>query len=407
MSQNKLEFLKSINSIIDLYTTSPIIFLFFDFFEKKNNLFYQTSLVARFFRFVRYIHKWFQKGKDEVYRQLLTIFLTVFTLIFATAGFVIAIENPERKEWRSRYDYVCSQTQYEELIKCKINILRYHDSVYFVVVTLATVGYGDIYPISELGRASIILFIIIAIVVLPKQTNELIRLMGMQSEYARNVYKHNSEVPHLIICGDIEITSFKNFSKELFHPDHGNSDKNAVILRYDPPSVEMELFLRNPKYELYMFYLLGNPLLEKDLERAVAEKSRSCVVMTCKQHKNANEIDHRNILTGIAIKKYAHSHKVKNFKFCIQLIKPESKKHYYSSAATSQSDQIIVVEEIKMNLMAKSCFCPGIISLLGNLVKSCGDQEFQKIKKKWVKEYVTGMGHNIYRTRLSLRWARV
>jgi len=55
----------------------------------------------------------------------------------------------------------------------------------------------------------------------------------------------------------------------------------------------------------------------------------------------------------------------------MQLIKPESKQHYYSSAgASSQSDQIIIVEEIKMNLMSKSCFSPGIINLISNLISS-------------------------------------
>jgi hypothetical protein len=67
------------------------------------------------------------------------------------------------------------------------------------------------------------------------------------------------------------------------------------------------------------------------------------------------------------------------------------------------TDQIIVVEEFKMNLMAKSCFCPGIISLLGNLVTSAeyeGNQEFE-----WLNEYTNGMGHEIYRTDLSFKFS--
>jgi hypothetical protein len=61
----------------------------------------------------------------------------------------------------------------------------------------------------------------------------------------------------------------------------------------------------------------------------------------------------------------------------------------------------VVVEEFKMNLLAKSCFCPGIIALLGNLVKSAGDQDMEEIQHEYFKEYLTGMGHEIYRVKLS------
>ena len=101
--------------------------------------------------------------------------------------------------------------------------------IYYVVVTLATVGYGDVTPRSEAGRVCVIILIIIVIILIPKQTNELIRLMGMQSRYARAFYKNNAEVPHIIICGQVLISALKNFCNELFHPDHGSQDKNAVI----------------------------------------------------------------------------------------------------------------------------------------------------------------------------------
>jgi len=54
-----------------------------------------------------------------------------------------------------------------------------------------------------------------------------------------------------------------------------------------------------------------------------------------------------------------------------------------------------------MNLLAKSCFCPGIIALLGNLITSAGENEINDIGEEWIKEYMMGMGHEIYRTPLS------
>ena len=59
----------------------------------------------------------------------------------------------------------------------------------------------------------------------------------------------------------------------------------------------------------------------------------------------------------------------------MQLIRPESKNFYLSSLNLGDprfTDQLIVVEEIKMNLMAKTCYAPGIIALVSNLVSSSG-----------------------------------
>ena len=70
-------------------------------------------------------------------------------------------------------------------------------------------------------------------------------------------------------------------------------------------------------------------------------------------------------------------------------------------------DQLIIVEEIKMALLAKSCFAPGIISFISNLIMSSGADEDEEgnsnnEKGSWVEEYVNGMDHEIYRCRLSI-----
>ncbi len=66
----------------------------------------------------------------------------------------------------------------------------------------------------------------------------------------------------------------------------------------------------------------------------------------------------------------------------------------------------MVVEELKMNLLAKSCFCPGIIAFLGNLVKSASEQDRDSVQHVYLKEYLSGMGHEIYRVKLSPWFAK-
>jgi len=57
-----------------------------------------------------------------------------------------------------------------------------------------------------------------------------------------------------------------------------------------------------------------------------------------------------------------------------------------------------------MNLLAKSCFSPGIISMLSNLITSSGSEDISLFEEDWIKEYVDGMGHEIYRTPLSFKF---
>jgi hypothetical protein len=80
----------------------------------------------------------------------------------------------------------------------------------------------------------------------------------------------------------------------------------------------------------------------------------------------------------------------------MQLIKPESKVHYMSSLKIPSNDQLIIVEEIKMNLLAKSCYAPGLIALLSNLTSS-GDWSDEDFDKDWLKDYTLGMDYEIYR----------
>ena len=87
----------------------------------------------------------------------------------------------------------------------------------------------------------------------------------------------------------------------------------------------------------------------------------------------------------------------------MQLIKPECKYLYHKSLNLSPlQDQLIVVEEIKMNLLAKSCFAPGLIAMISNLIASAKGVEVDQNTNDWFREYAEGMGHEIYRMPISV-----
>lgn len=221
--------------------------------------------------------------------------------------------------------------------------LFYHQGFYFTVITIATVGFGDYYPYTDFGKLFVMLLIIYTVVVfIPMQTNELLRLMGLKSFYARKIYKPNPEIPHIVITGYVVCKALKTFCEELFHQDHGSSDRHAVVIQPTDPNNEMEIFLRDPNYEFSVHYLNGNPIDTVDQQRAVTEKSKVCILMTNMKSRDPIGMDHKNILTGLALKKYvidATEKKKINMRLCMQLIKPESKQHFRSSLTTNKHNQ--------------------------------------------------------------------
>lgn len=160
-------------------------------------------------------------------------------------------------------------------------------------------------------------------------------------------------------------------------------------------------------YESKMTYLAGSVFDKDKLRRGETGKAESCVLLANKNSKKALQQDFRNILQALSIKRFVYDmnkggkdDEFHNMKIVMQLIKPESKMLYKKSLnLDSISDQLIIVEEIKMNLLAKSCFAPGLIALISNLVSSASEPE-EDFDEVWLNEYTEGTGFEIYRVKI-------
>ena len=284
---------------------------------------------------------------------------------------------------------------------------QFHQFLYFTVITFSTVGYGDIYPITEGGRVLIIVLIILAAYFIPLKTGEILSILKDSNVYSREAYKYNNGIPHIIIRGNINVESLISFCEELFHEDHGKSEKNVVILNKEEPNQEMRLFIHAGKYEMNLKYLQGNPMDENNLERADITKAKAVFILTDKYSQIPDIIDHNNILLALFIKKFLIKKNYLNNDsiLYLQLIKAKNKIHYLNGLESlcvdnnTNQDRIIILEQIKMNLLSKSCLFPGIIPLIANLVRSSGYN--QKTNYLWLNEYLEGFEQEIYRAELN------
>ncbi len=277
-----------------------------------------------------------------------------------------------------------------------------------MLVTCATVGYGDISPKSDWGRFAAMAMISFAIITVPQMTNELIEKMGMLSVYARAFYipkTRNTE--HVLICGDFSSSSIHEFFEELFHEDHDAGNLHAVVLHPGLPSHEMLAIMKDPKFMLSVTYLEGVPLNDHDLRRAMASEAKAIFIMTNKFSSNPDEEDAKTILQQFSIQRYlklnAAATQLKlqqskgnvikaclndilplnlwfsdgeeiarqrtteasnllncgSDKFFLQLIRPENKRHLVTTNRADENHGLVVcLNEIKMGVIAKACIFP-------------------------------------------------
>lgn len=70
-----------------------------------------------------------------------------------------------------------------------------------------------------------------SVLYVPTVTSKVLDIMQIESKYARMSYvSGGSSCNHIVICGDLDSISLREFFDELFHEDHNNSDKGGNML---------------------------------------------------------------------------------------------------------------------------------------------------------------------------------
>ena len=403
VSQQRLLFLLELTTLIDI---SSIIMLIF---SKTKIISYNVKYFFRLFRDVRIIYLFklealLQKRFNETVRYIFKLLIAFASLLFLSTGFILEIEN---FNFRLEYgDYAVDSSQVELSGKGTSSLMRFHDVIYFELVTLTTIGYGDITPKVWISRYIIIITVLcLLVVVLPLYT-KLKVIFTLTTKYSRMTYqKSSNKVKHVLILGECGIESYEAFLEELYNEDHGQTNYDTIIMQSNPDKEIMKL-IKSLSYGQKIFYLVGNSLLQKDLERCRADKSICAVILANRLAKNPRLEDFSNIMKAFSIRKFTHIFsKDKDARICIQLLRPETKEIYYSSLINnneinSANTQIICVEEIKLQLLGKSCLCPGITTIIASLItsKKPSLDENVKLSKEydWLREYLDGIQQEIY-----------
>ena len=181
--------------------------------------------------------------------------LTFIIIIFLFAACMMTIENMAfyqtmREELANRNDPNQPDYEWNEDNFENIYVYGYHDMLYYIVVTMTVVGFGDISPYTVIGQCLYIIIMFTFIVNLEAQVGELQKAFSITTEFSRFQYqKANQNTKHILLLGDSQPDAIKTFLKECFHSDHGVNETEVVIMRPSMPSEEMAILLNNDKYQ--------------------------------------------------------------------------------------------------------------------------------------------------------------
>jgi voltage-gated potassium channel len=180
-ASNKKRFIFSPLSLIDLVAILP-------FFLGLNNIqFIRIFRWFRILRLVRFINLkiYFLRINSEDGVIFTRILFTLFTIVFVYSGLIYQVEHRVNAE----------------------DFGTFLDAFYFSVVTMTTVGFGDVTPTSEAGRLMTVLMILTGIALIPWQLGDLIKQLLKTANQVEKACSgcslpfHDADAQFCKICG--------------------------------------------------------------------------------------------------------------------------------------------------------------------------------------------------------------
>ncbi|KAG5455051.1 Arl3p interacting protein [Clonorchis sinensis] len=254
--------------------------------------------------------------------------------------------------------------------------IDYPSALYFTIVTMSTVGYGDITPQTVLGRVFVSLFILIALATFASAIPVIVDSFFSVRKYSGSYVKQQGK-SHIVVCGDITTDSVRTFLSDFLHEDRQRSDVEVVFINPCMPDLQLQSILR--LHFSRVKYFQGTVMDHNDLERVRMNEADACLILASSTTTDNQEKDAANIMRVIAVKNYASHVRV-----IVQLLQTENKAHLFNSPYWNwdAGDEIICFSEMKLGFLAQSCVAPGFSTLITNLFSMRSESELMHVEQQ-------------------------
>eukprot|EP01130_Rhizamoeba_saxonica_P003319 TRINITY_DN140_c0_g1_i1.p1 TRINITY_DN140_c0_g1~~TRINITY_DN140_c0_g1_i1.p1 ORF type:complete len:982 (-),score=189.46 TRINITY_DN140_c0_g1_i1:73-3018(-) len=267
------------------------------------------------------------------------------------------------------------------------SVVSFIESFYFVVITLTTVGYGDISPNGATGRAIVMIGIFSGLILIPAAASQI-------SKRFKKIY-HDDILPvtayneHAILfCRD---SVCMDFVTEYLQTKPKWQPKLLIVLPHD-----IETFKEQPEFEKMRVMLRtdctdGDIMNDSDAKRLSPDKAKVCFIMANNFEADHTQMDATNILAAQSI--LLHNRRLPVY---IQILDNVNRK-----LLRNKNVHFMCTHQITAGILAQNTNVNGLTTLLSNLVTTPSETAAD-YRSPYLPKYYRGTLFNSIHTSVSL-----
>lgn len=243
------------------------------------------------------------------------------------------------------------------------NLTSLADAFWYTLVTVTTIGYGDITPVTGFGRLIAVVIMSSGVVVFGAVSGKIASFFfDRQQKRDRGLIKLKKKREHLVICG--------------WKPDMDSL--LAGILKANPEILPQDIVIVNNASQERMFpvlsssalrglnYVSGDFVEEETLERSgVRGASNVMVLADYSRDFSEMEMDSRTVLAVITIKKMNRTSYV-----AAELLDDKFRKHLINE----HCDEIILSRQYEKRVLISASGGTGVSHVLDHLFGAAEDE---------------------------------